>query len=443
MPSTLRLLPYDSAWPSRFAVEAARLRPALGAAVQAIEHVGSTAVPGLAGKPVLDIAIAVENDANADTCIAPMQALGYEYRGPYGDDPRRRYYVRSENGASVVHAHLYVLPAAAWHALLAFRDVLRTDAALSAAYAAEKYRVAESVGWDKSAYSLAKGPFVQQVLRHERAVTMTEPIRFNDGASYERYMGVWSQLAGAEFLRWLAPAPGLRWLDVGCGNGAFTEMLATHCAPAALYGIDPSAAQLEYARTRAPLRDAELREGDAMALPYGDDQFDAAVMPLVIFFVPKPATGVAEMVRVVGAGGLVAAYAWDMHGGGFPYHLLQREIRELGAVLPAPPTPESSRREVMVDLWRGAGLIEVETQELTVQRSFTSFDDYWATVAGWDAVGRTLATLAPEAIARLQERLRHGLPTDADGRITYNARANAVKGRVPTAPAATARSSTS
>ncbi len=161
---TLRLLPYDSAWPTRFTDEVARLRPALGAAVQAIEHMGSTAVPGLPGKPVLDIAIAVENDANADACIAPMQSLGYEFRGPYGDDPRRRYYVRNENGASVVHVHLYVLPAAAWHALLAFRDALRADTALSAAYAAEKYRVAESVDWDKIAYSLAKGPFVQRVL---------------------------------------------------------------------------------------------------------------------------------------------------------------------------------------------------------------------------------------------------------------------------------------
>ena len=259
---------------------------------------------------------------------------------------------------------------------------------------------------------------------------MTDPIRFDDGASYERYMGVWSQLAGAEFLRWLAPTPGLRWLDVGCGNGAFTEVLTTHCAPSALHGIDPSVAQLEYARTRTALRDAALREGDAMALPYADSMFEAAVMPLVIFFVPEPAKGVAEMARVVAAGGLVAAYAWDMHGGGFPYHVLQREMRDLGAVLPAPPTPESSRRDVMHELWRDAGLVEVESQELTVHRSFSSFDDYWATIAGWEAVSRTLATMVPEAIARLRERLRECLPEDAHQRITYSARANAVKGRV-------------
>lgn len=263
---------------------------------------------------------------------------------------------------------------------------------------------------------------------------MTDPIRFNDGASYERYMGVWSQLAGGAFLEWLAPAPGRHWLDVGCGNGAFTELVALQCAPRALHGIDPSSSQLEFARTRSALSDADLREGDAMALPYPDDRFDVAVMPLVIFFVPDPARGVAEMVRVVRGGGLVAAYAWDMHGGGFPYHIVQREMRELGAVVPAPPRPEASRRESMEALWRDAGLIDVACCELTVQRTFASFDEYWGTIVGWDAVGRTIATMSAAHIAQLQSRLRAQLPTDARGCITCSARANAMLGRVPELP---------
>ncbi len=433
MPPTLTLIPYDSAWPARFTAEAARLHSALGAAAQAIEHVGSTAVPGLPGKPVLDIAIAVVNDVDADACIAPMQSLGYEYRGPYGDDPRRRYYVRSEGSVSVVHVHLYVLPASAWHALLQFRDALRADVTLRAAYAAEKYRVAESVDWDKSAYSVAKGPFVLRVLSTVAKVAMTHQIRFDDGASYERYMGAWSRLVGIEFLRRLAPASGLRWLDVGCGNGAFTELLASHGAPSSLHGIDPSMAQLTYARTRPALSDAALCRGDAMALPYPDDSFDAAVMPLVIFFVPDPDLGITEMARVVAPGGLVAAYVWDMYGGGFPYHAVQREMRDLGAVVPPPPSPKASRREIMDEQWRAAGLVEVEMYELTVQRRFASFDAYWESVAGWATFRDALASMSPEAISVLKDRLRECLPADADGRIAYSATANVVAGRVPRA----------
>lgn len=73
-----------------------------------------------------------------------------------------------------------------------------------------------------------------------------EQIRFNDGAAYERYMGKWSQLVGDIFLDWLDPPPGLRWLDIGCGNGAFTETLMTHCAPASVDGVDPVARGAAY-----------------------------------------------------------------------------------------------------------------------------------------------------------------------------------------------------
>src|SRR5215218_8006076 len=204
----------------------------------------------------------------------------------------------------------------------------------------------------------------------EETLLMTDPIRFDDGAAYERYMGKWSQLAGETFLDWLAPESGLRWLDVGCGNGAFTEMLVERCAPASVHGIDPSEGQLAYARTRSLSRAAEFRQGDAMALPFPDDSFDAAVMPLVIFFVPDPAKGVAEMARVLRPGGIAAAYAWDMPGGGFPYKALLDELVALGVSVPMPPSPDASGIDAMRELWRGAGLDAVETRELTVQRIF-------------------------------------------------------------------------
>src|SRR3954451_1698644 len=144
-------------------------------------------------------------------------------------------------------------------------------------------------------------------------IPMTEPqIRFDDGAGYERMMGKWSRLAGEVFLDWLKPASALRWIDVGCGNGAFTELLAERCAPAEIHGIDPSEAQLDFARSRHKAGVAHFRQGDAMALPFADDSFDAAAMALVIFFVLVPAKGVREMAFVVRAGGSIASNAWDV-----------------------------------------------------------------------------------------------------------------------------------
>jgi len=261
--------------------------------------------------------------------------------------------------------------------------------------------------------------------RYERA---GNPV--SQWATYERYMGQWSQLAGDTFLGWLDPASGHRWLDVGCGNGVFSEMVTGRCAPGSMHGVDPSLEQLAYARARLGLEAAEFRDGDARALPYPDDAFDVAVMPLVIFFVPDPARGVAEMARVVRPGGAVAAYAWDMVGGGFPYEGLLAEIRALGIAVPAPPSPEASRIDVLRDLWAGAGLEAIETREIEVSRTFSDFDDFWVTALGAPSVGSTLAAMAGEDVALLKVRMGVALPSNAAGHIMCRARANAVKGRV-------------
>ncbi|MFI5347770.1 MAG: class I SAM-dependent methyltransferase [Elusimicrobiota bacterium] len=254
-------------------------------------------------------------------------------------------------------------------------------------------------------------------------------ILFNDGAAYERYMGVWSRLAGEAFRDWLAPAPGGRWLDVGCGNGAFTELIFERCAPISVKGIDPSEPQLSYARQRFASRPAEFVKADAMALPFKDHAFDAAAMPLVIFFVPEPAKGVAEMARVVAPGGIVAAYAWDMPGGGFPYAVVREELRDMGVKLATEPNPDASKSEVLRALWTGAGLEAVETREIAVRRAYADFDDYWTTVLGGPAFAPILKSMPPKDLEGLKARLRARVPAGADGRIVCAARANAVKGR--------------
>jgi len=258
-----------------------------------------------------------------------------------------------------------------------------------------------------------------------------QEIRFNDGAAYERMMGVWSRLAGEVFLDWLAPAPGWRWIDIGCGNGAFTELLVERCAPREVQGIDPSEAQLAFARSRPAAQVAEFRQGSAMALPFPDRSFDAAVMALVIFFVPDPAKGVAEMARVVRPGGSIAAYGWDLLGGGFPLEPIRVEMQAMGVEVAWPPSPGASRIETLRELWRTAGIEQIETREITVRRSFDGFEDFWTTSLLSPSVSAATAAMAAADLAQLKARAQARVAADASGRITCSARANAVKGRLP------------
>jgi ubiquinone/menaquinone biosynthesis C-methylase UbiE len=255
-------------------------------------------------------------------------------------------------------------------------------------------------------------------------------LRFDDGAAYERMMGVWSRMVGVTFLDWLAPKPGLSWVDVGCGNGAFTEEILQRCDPKEVRGVDPSEGQLAFARTRRCAHRAQFQQGDAMKLPFLDGNFDVATMALVLFFVPEPAKGVAEMARVLKPGGTVAAYAWDMLGGGFPQEPVFIELRAMGLAVQGPPRPEASQISAMHELWAGAGLSDIETRGIRVERSYANFDEYWATLKGSPSMNASTARMSADQVGELKERVRKRLPAAADGSLTLQAWANAVKGRV-------------
>jgi ubiquinone/menaquinone biosynthesis C-methylase UbiE len=257
-------------------------------------------------------------------------------------------------------------------------------------------------------------------------------IRFDDGEAYERAMGIWSRFAGEVFLDWLAPASGLRWIDVGCGNGAFTELVTRRCAPAEIQGIDPSDGQLAFARTRPGAKGAAFQKGDAMALPFEANRFDVAVMALVIFFVPDPSKGVEEMARVVAPGGWVSAYAWDLLGGCFPFAPIQAELRALGMNPPQPPNPGAASPPALQALWTDAGLEAIETREITVRRNFTDFDDFWGASTAMGTLKPVLDSMTPNDLQKLKDRVRARLTEDSGtGGVSYQARAYAVKGRVP------------
>lgn len=254
-------------------------------------------------------------------------------------------------------------------------------------------------------------------------------IRFDDGATYEDFMGRWSRLAGEAFLDWLAPPPGGRWIDVGCGNGAFTELLVQRTAPVAVLGVDPSGGQLGYARGRGLGEHVSFEQADATALPAAQASFDAAVMALVIFFVPDPARGVAEMARVVRPGGSVSAYAWDLPGGGFPYAVLQEEMAALGLPTIGPPSPQAARLDVLQALWSEAGLQEIETCRYTVERSFEDFEAWRRIARQGPPIAPSLSGVAPDASDALWARVKARLAPGPAGRFTCRATAHAVRGR--------------
>ncbi|MDE2362228.1 MAG: methyltransferase domain-containing protein [Hyphomicrobiales bacterium] len=258
------------------------------------------------------------------------------------------------------------------------------------------------------------------------------PFQFADGESYERFMGRWSRRAGEQFIDWLEAPRAADWIDIGCGNGAFTETLISRCAPKSVAAVDPSERQLAYARTRRASKLARFERGDAQALSFSERSFDVATMALVIAFLPDAPKAVAEMYRVLRPGGLAATYMWDMPAGGAPVSPMNAAFVALGAPRPVMPGAAWFSTRAMVDLWQGAGFVDVESCTIRIPVEYADFDDFWtANIAKGSPVHAVVVALADEKRRQLQDRLRASLPTAADGRIAYESFANAVKGRKP------------
>lgn len=255
-------------------------------------------------------------------------------------------------------------------------------------------------------------------------------IKYEDGQAYERGMGIWSLLTGQDFLEWLAPVPGLRWIDIACGTGAFTELIMQRCAPSEIQALDPAEAQLVYARQRSGSSGATFIEGDAMALPFEDGRFDAAVMALALNLMPDPSKGVSEMVRVVRSGGTVSTYIWDLPGGGFPYEPIQTEMRAIGMAAPEPPRADTTVMAALVTLWEDTGLEAIQTRQISVKRNFSDFEDFWSASTGTGLLRPTITAMAREDLAELQVRVRTQLGALKDGPVSHEAHANAIQGRV-------------
>ncbi|RYH10006.1 class I SAM-dependent methyltransferase [Tropicimonas sp. IMCC6043] len=258
-----------------------------------------------------------------------------------------------------------------------------------------------------------------------------EPPKFFDGGGYEKMMGRWSQAAGQLFLDFLEPPRGLHWLDVGCGNGAFTELLFTEAGAAKVTGVDPSDGLLETAKVRLQEHDAELIVGDAQTLPFADQEFDAAVMALVINFLPDPPKAVSEMARVVRPGGTLSSYIWDIDGGGFTMEPIRVSLSGLG--IEAPVTgPDKARLDYMEQVWRSLGLEDISSTRMEVPLIYEDFEDFWNSSIGIpNSVANAVKSLSESDQSVLKEGLRKTMATGSDGSVSYAAAINATQGRVP------------
>lgn len=162
----VEIVPYSPSWAACFAAERGRLAAAFPPAVFRIEHIGSTAVPGLGAKPIIDVLVGGPTLAAVDACIPAMASLGYQYMPEHETTlPQRRFFAWPATRPRQFHVHAVATDSPFFAEHMRFRDALRADARLAAEYHALKVALAARFGDDRDGYTDAKGDFIAHVLR--------------------------------------------------------------------------------------------------------------------------------------------------------------------------------------------------------------------------------------------------------------------------------------
>ena len=245
------------------------------------------------------------------------------------------------------------------------------------------------------------------------------------GDAYDRFMGRWSGPLAHEFVALVAPRPGQRVLDVGCGTGMLTAVLVAQLGSAAVTAVDPS--EPFVATTRSRLPDIDVRRANAEDLPFGDDTFDLALAQLVVQFMDDPVGGLRELARVTRPGGIVAASIWDHAGARGPLSPFWRAVNELYANAEDESKRAGTRAGHLAELFVTAGINDIEQSELTVRLSFADFADWWEPFTlGVGPAGAYVAGLDESARQQLREKCAERLPP---GRFELDAVAWVATGR--------------
>jgi ubiquinone/menaquinone biosynthesis C-methylase UbiE len=255
-------------------------------------------------------------------------------------------------------------------------------------------------------------------------------------AAYDSYMGRWSQRLASGFLEFAGLVEGAAVLDVGCGTGSLTFEIAARRIAASIDALDYESEFVEAVNTRKGAASINVRQGDAMALPYESALFDMALSLLVLHFVPDAVRSISEMVRVVKPGGVVAAAVWDTFGG-------MPTLRMFWDTVAAIHPPAEQRRcgllirpmtrpNELQTAFQHAGLSNVAATLLTIRMDFESFEDFWIpAVFGQGTHSEFLAGLPEPTQRQIESSVRAaylaGLP---DGPRSFASSAWAVRGMV-------------
>ena len=244
--------------------------------------------------------------------------------------------------------------------------------------------------------------------------------------AYDRFMGRYSVPLAPELADFARIEDADRVLDVGCGPGALTAELVERLGAAAVSAVDPSEPFVAAARERQP--GVDVRRAAAEELPFEDDSFDAALAQLVVHFMADPVAGLREMARVTRGGGVVAACVWDHGGGRGPLGAFWEATHELDPDVDDESELAGAREGHLLELFRSAGLGEVEGDLISVDVAHTTFEDWWEPfMLGVGPAGAFATGLDAARQTRLRELCRERLPAAP---FVVSAGAWAARGRV-------------
>lgn len=284
-------------------------------------------------------------------------------------------------------------------------------------------------GWSGGLYPHTRIP--ARTFRIDEITKSTVKESWATGPSYEYFMGRWSRLIARSFLKWLAPRPGLKWLDIGCGTGALSEMILAHGSPASILAVDPSAEYIEFAKLKHPDSRIVFQVGDATNLPPLHHRMNMTVSGLALNFIPEPANALRAMRRVLQPDGILAFYVWDYGG---KMEMLRYFWDSVVALDPQARSLDEGLRfpmcqpDALTHLCMEAGLHNIEVVGIEASMTFPDFDDYWSPfLGGQGPAPGYVAQLDVSRRKALEDHLRAALPFREDGSLSLAARAWAVR----------------